>query len=179
MLKSPPTKSTLCCCMYPCSCRRRSVEASRFLATTLWMCTEQNVTVGVPESEGRRSRPRTMSRTIPHVPLLVESSLKAKTIVGLEGVLVEQDGEVRDASVRNELIGDVGDVIGGFLKDNHMKPSASRCHDIGGVPPRWAWVPLKNQGPRLWKRSTSRTRVCTDGTVGSRQGGACTPFASS
>ena len=44
------------------------------------MSTEQNVTVGVPESEGRRSRPRTMSRTIPHVLLLVESSLKESTI---------------------------------------------------------------------------------------------------
>ena len=64
MLKSPPMKSTLCCSMYPCSRHRRSVEASRFLATTLWMCTVQNVTVGVPESEGRRSRPQTMSRTI-------------------------------------------------------------------------------------------------------------------
>ena len=52
---------------------------SRFLAAALWMCAEQNVTVGVPESEGRRSRPRTMSTTMPHVPLLVESSLKAKT----------------------------------------------------------------------------------------------------
>ena len=44
------------------------------------MCTGQNVTVSVPESEGRRRRPRTMSKTIHHVPLLVESSLKAKTI---------------------------------------------------------------------------------------------------
>ena len=80
MLKSPPMKSTLCCFVWPCDRRRRSVEASRFLATTLWMCTEQNVTVGVPEREGRRSRLRTMSRTIPHVSLLVESSLKANTI---------------------------------------------------------------------------------------------------
>ena len=85
------------------------MEASRFLATILWMCTEQNVTVGVPESEGRRSRPRTMSRTIPQVLLLVESSLKWKNHrVRLERVLVEQDGEVRVASVRKELIGDVG-----------------------------------------------------------------------
>ena len=44
------------------------------------MCTEQKVTVRVPESEGRRSRPRTTSRTTPHAPLLVESSLKAKTV---------------------------------------------------------------------------------------------------
>ena len=56
------------------------MEASRFLAAILWMCTDQNVTVGVPEREGRRSRPRTISRTIPEVPLLVESSLKATTI---------------------------------------------------------------------------------------------------
>ena len=138
-----------------------------------------------------------MSGTIPHVPLLVESSLKA----GLEGVLVEQDGDVRVANVRNELIGDVRDVITGLLKNNRMKPSASRCNDIGGVPARWAWVPLKNretllmmhevtvrsinvsepvrfdlakfdrgenQGPRLWKKSTSPMRVCTDGIVGSR-----------
>ena len=137
-----------------------------------------------------------MSRTIHHVLLFAESSLKAKKRrVGLEGVFVEQDGEVRVASVRNELIRDVGDVITGFLKS--MKPSASRCDDVGGVLARWAWVPLKNKetvlmmhevtvrsinvsvrfdlakfdhgenkGPRLWIRSTSRTRVCTDGMVG-------------
>ena len=44
------------------------------------MCTEQNVTVGDPEREGRRRRPRTMSKTIPHVLLLVESSLYVSTI---------------------------------------------------------------------------------------------------
>ena len=44
------------------------------------MCTEQNVTVGVPESEGRRSSPRTMSSTMPQVPLFVESSLNASNI---------------------------------------------------------------------------------------------------
>ena len=79
-------------------------------------------------------------------------------------------------------------MITGFLKNN--------CNDIGGVPARWAWVPLKNketikmmqevtvrsinvsetvtfdhgknQVPRSRKRSTFRTRVCTDGMVGSR-----------
>ena len=44
------------------------------------MCTEQNVTVGRPEREGRRSSLRTMSSAVHHVPLLVESCLKAKTI---------------------------------------------------------------------------------------------------
>ena len=37
------------------------------------------MTVGVPEREGRRRRPRTMSGTMLHVPLLEKSSLKAKT----------------------------------------------------------------------------------------------------
>ena len=64
--------------------------------------------------------------------------------VGLEVVPVEQDGDVRVASVRNELIGDVRDMIACFLKDNRMKPSASRCDDVGGDSARWAWVPLKN-----------------------------------
>ena len=61
--------------------------------------------------------------------------------VRLEGVLVEQDGEVRVASVRNELIGDAKDMIAYFLKNNRMKPPTSRC---GGVSASWAWVPPKN-----------------------------------
>ena len=65
--------------------------------------------------------------------------------VGLEGVLVEQDGEVRVASVRNKLIGDVADVITGFLKTNRMKPPASRCDFFGGYPARWARVPPTNR----------------------------------
>ena len=44
------------------------------------MCAEQNVIVDDPESEGRRSSARTMSRTMPQVPLLVEFSLKASTV---------------------------------------------------------------------------------------------------
>ena len=44
------------------------------------MSTEQKVTVGDPERDGRRRRPRTMSKTIPHVPLLVESTLNVRTI---------------------------------------------------------------------------------------------------
>ena len=83
------------------------------LATTLWMCTEQKVTVGEPVKDGRRRRPRTMSKTIPHVPLLVESALNYR--VRLKSILVEQDSEVRVASERNELIGDVRNMITGFL----------------------------------------------------------------
>ena len=109
------------------------------------MCTEQNVTVGVLESEGRRSRPRTMSSTIP--PRTFACGVfpeGGNHRVRLKGVLVEQDGEVRVASMRNELIGDVRNMITGFLKNNRMKPSTSRRDDIGGVLARRAWVPLKN-----------------------------------
>ena len=67
---------------------------------------------------------------LPHVFLLVEDSLKAKHHgVRLKGVLVEQDGEVRVASVRHELI---GDVITGFLKNNRMEPSTGHRTENGG-----------------------------------------------
>ena len=191
MLKSPPVKSR-----GTAPCTHVTVVGDQWKRHVSWPqhcgCAQsKNVTVGVPEREGRRSSPRTMSGTMPHVPLLVER---------LKGVLVEQDGEVRVASVRNELNSDVRDIIACFLKANRMKPSASRCNDVGGVSARWAWVPLKNwetvlmmheitvrsinvsepvrfgmdksdhgvyQSARLWKRYTSRTWVCTDCMVGS------------
>ena len=77
------------------------------------MCTEQNVTVGEPEREGRRRSPRTMSSTMPHVSLLVEASLKGKTIGS--GSKVFLFGKMARSSVRNELVGDVGNVVTGFL----------------------------------------------------------------
>ena len=52
-----------------------------------------------------------MSRTTHQVPLLVEFLEGENHGVRLESVLVEWDSKVRVASVRNELIGDVGDVI--------------------------------------------------------------------
>ena len=58
---------------------KREVEASRFLATLFRTWTEQNVTVGEAESEGRRSRPRTTRAAIPHVSLLEEASEMVKT----------------------------------------------------------------------------------------------------
>ena len=79
MLKSPPMKSTLCWTMWACKRRRREVEASLFLATTLWTRTEQNVTFGVPERDGRRSSPRTTSADILHVSLVEEASEVEKT----------------------------------------------------------------------------------------------------
>ena len=69
----------------------------------------KKVTVGEPERDGRLRRPRTMSKAIHQVPLLV--GLECENFwVGLKGVL-EQDGGVRVASVRHELIGDVRNMI--------------------------------------------------------------------
>ena len=54
--------------------------------------------------------------------------------VRLKGVLVQQDSKVRVTSMRNELIGDVRNMITGFLKNNRMEPSTGRRNNIGGVP---------------------------------------------
>ena len=118
--------------------------------------------------------------------------------IGRRGVLVEQDGEVRVASVRNELAGDVGNVIPGFL-------SASRGYDLSGIPACWTRDEIDGAlaglgSPNLTmgrttsgglgrpnrtigdcrsglrERTTSSTWVCTDGRVGSRQGGTSTLF---
>ena len=53
-----------------------------------------------------------------------------------ERVPFEQEGEVRITCVRDELVRDMWHVITGFLWDDRMKPSSSRCDDIGGVPAR-------------------------------------------
>ena len=77
---------------------------------------------------------------------LVESSLKASTIwSGSKVSFVEQDSEVRVASVRNELIGDVRNVITGFLKNNRMELSKGSRDNIGGVLAGRSWIPLKNR----------------------------------
>ena len=124
-------------------------------------------------------------------------------MVRLAGVLVEQDGEVRVASVRNEPVGDVRYVVTGFLQDDCVESSASGGNDLGGIPARWSWIPLQNgeatlmmhevtvrvvkvaessrfgqsesyHGQDEW--STTSAWICTGGRVGSRQGGTCTPL---
>ena len=87
---------------------------------------------------------------MPHVPLLVESSLQAKTAgLGSKGVLVEQDGKVRVASLRNELVGDVSNAVTSFLIDDCAKSSAGGGYDLCGIPARWAWIPLQNGETKL------------------------------
>ena len=86
-----------------------------------------------------------MSKTIPHVTLLVESTLYVRTSwVRLKGVFIEQDSKVRVASAHKELFRDVRNMITGFLKNNRMELSTGRRDNIGGVPAGRSWIPLKN-----------------------------------
>ena len=121
-----------------------------------------------------------------------------------------QDGEVRSTCVRYELVRDVDHVVAGFLYDNCVKNSTSRCYNLGGVPT--SWIPLQNREtilmmheiavcvvkvaepnrfgqsvsyhrqdhrPGLGVWTTTSAWICTNGRVGSRQGGTCTPFVGS
>ena len=36
-------------------------------------------------------------------------------------------------------------MITSFLKNNCMEPSTGGRNNIGGVPARWAWIPLKDR----------------------------------
>ena len=45
--------------------------------------------------------------------------------------------------MRNELIGEVRDMITGFLKNNRMELPTGRRNNI--VPARRSWIPLKNR----------------------------------
>ena len=69
--------------------------------------------------------------------------------VRLKGVLVEQDGEVRVASERHELIGDVRNMITGFLKNNRMELSTGTGDNVGRISSRRAWIPLKEGKTKL------------------------------
>ena len=55
------------------------MAASRFLATSLWIWTEQNVTVGESVTAGRRSKRRTTRALTLHVFLLVDGSVMGIT----------------------------------------------------------------------------------------------------
>ena len=51
--------------------------------------------------------------------------------------------------MRNKLIGDVRNMITGLLKNSRMEPSTGRRNNIGGVPARGSWIPLKNRETAL------------------------------
>ena len=74
------------------------------------------MTVGVPE---RGAAQETSNDGWNHAPCIfacVDFLEGVSRRIWLKGILVEQDGEVRVACVCNELIGDVRNVITGFLK---------------------------------------------------------------
>ena len=117
------------------------MEASRFLATTLWICAEQNV--GEPEREGRRSIARTMSSTMPQVFFARRVDLKrGNKRVWLKSVLVEQNGKIRVVSVRKKIGRYVRNMVTGFLKDNCMEFTTGSRDNIGRISARRAWIPL-------------------------------------
>ena len=119
------------------------MDASRFLATTLWICAEQNVTVGDPEREGRRRRARTISSTkAPSIFARRINLERDNERVWLKGVLVEQNGKIRVVSVCTEVIRDVRDMVARFLEDNCMEPTTGSRDNIGRISARRAWVPL-------------------------------------
>ena len=65
--------------------------------------------------------------------------------VRLKGVFVEKESKVRVARARIELIGDVRNMITGFLNNNRMELSTSRRDDVSRVPARQVWIPLKER----------------------------------
>ena len=82
-----------------------------------------------------------MSSTMPQVFLLVDSTLNEIT-KGSGSSPVEENGKVRVVSVRKEIIGDVRDMVAGFLEDNCMKFTTGSGHNIGRISARRAWIPL-------------------------------------
>ena len=109
------------------------------------MCTEQKVTVGEPErwtsqEASNNEQDHTPSTFARRVGLECENYR-----VRLKGVLVEQDSEVRVASVRHELIRDVRNMIAGFLKNNRMKLTTGSGDNVGRISARRAWIPLKKE----------------------------------
>ena len=87
-----------------------------------------------------------MSKTIPQVPFARRVGLECENYrVRVKGVLDEQDSEVSVASVRHELIGDVRNMITGFLKNNRMELSTASGDNISRIPARRTWIPLKER----------------------------------
>ena len=119
------------------------MEASRFLATTLWICAEQNVTVGDPERE--RTTKQGTDNEQHRAPSIFARRLNLKRDnkrVWFKGVLVEEDGKIRVVSVRKEIIRDVRDMVAGFQEDNCMEFATGSGDNIGRISARRAWIPL-------------------------------------
>ena len=69
-----------------------------------------------------------MSKTIPQVTFARRVGLECENFrFRAQSVLVEQDSEVRVASVRHELIGDERNMITGFLKNETFHRQQRQC----------------------------------------------------
>ena len=80
------------------------------------MCTEQKVTVGEPEREGRLRKASNNEQN--HTPCEFARRIGLECVdfwVRLKSVLVEQDSEVRVAGEGHKLIRDVLNMITGLL----------------------------------------------------------------
>ena len=121
------------------------------------MCTEQKVTVGEPE-RGTSQQASNNEQDHTQVPLLVELALNVRTI--------GSDSEVRVASVRHELIGDVRNMINGFLKNNRMELSTGSGDNVGRISARQAWIPLKEGKTKLMMHEITVSCIKTTGPSG-------------
>ena len=79
-----------------------------------------------------------MSKTIPQVPLLVELALNVRTVGSGSKVSL-----LSKIARRPELIGDVRNMITGFLKNNRMKLTTGSGDIVGRISARRAWIPQK------------------------------------
>ena len=91
-----------------------------------------------------------MSKTIPQVPLLVESTLYVRTKgSGSKVSSLSKIARVRIAGAHKELVRDVRDVITGFLKNNCMKLTTGSGDNVSRISARRAWIPLKEGKTKL------------------------------
>ena len=90
-----------------------------------------------------------MSKTILHVPLLVESTLHARTIGSGSKVSLLSKIANSVLGAHKELLRDVRDVITGFLKNNCMKLTTGSGDNVSRISARWAWIPLKEGKTKL------------------------------
>ena len=81
-------------------------------------------------------------------------------------MLVEQDSEVRVASVGPELIRDVQNMIAGFLKNNRMELPTGCRSNVSRIFARRAWVPLKKGKAELMMHEIAVGLDCPNLTMG-------------
>ena len=130
---------------------------------------EQKVTVGEPERDGRLRRPRTMSKTIHQVPLLVESALNVRTVgSGSKVSLLSKIARSVLPVYAINLSEMVGNMITGFLKKNCMILTTSSGDNVGRISARPAWIPLKKRKTNLMMHEI--TVGCINTTVPFRFG---------